>query len=258
MELKSIYRSNLTAFKLTSELKGGAQQNKETGSTQNSSSNSTNINSVLTRREEFFKIASSKSNTTNLTSEYNNLNTLININHFAKEGIDDVSKILDPIINDIQNKNFDNVYYELPTVVNSLKEVADRTTPEGISPLSGNDFIVTEVPPQTLRFPGDVQKAFGLDRTPPPNEYDLGYLQTQLNVFKDETELVLTRLYENITATDVALQNQQAAKTTLSELDSTLLALANNTHTAILNRPEEALTATPTNSNQVKTDLLIE
>jgi len=183
---------------------------------------------------------------------YSSVNSLINLGHIAADGIDEATGLVQSLIDHVNNGDFEKVYQALPQVGSALTDIASRKTPEGISPLSGDDFVIDEQPPKTLRFPTDVRDAFGLTRTPPPDEYDLSVLQEKFDAFRNQSRVVLKAIYQGATSADIATQNAKASMANSNDVDQAA-ALANSAVKAIMARPTEALNASSANlSNSVR------
>ena len=224
MELKSLQNSNLIALKVASR-------------SPTEKANETNQNKLQSSVVSEIRIKGSTA-----TAEYTNANSLINIGHIAADGVDEATSLLNSFISKLDSGDVEGVYQSLPEVGSALTEIADRETPEGLKPLSGIEFAVDENPPRTLRFPSDIREAFGLNRTPPPTEYDLSFLQKTLDAFKDQSKIVLTSIYQAATSADIAAQNLQASSADANDIDQAL-SLATTTQKAITSRPNEALSA---------------
>jgi hypothetical protein len=229
MDLKSVQSSALVAFRVEAK----TLTEKETGSVPEKTA-STRISEGVVKDVQTTKPS--------VSSSYSSVNSLINLGHIAADGIDEATGLVQSLVDQVNKGNFDQVYKELPKVGATLADIADRKTPEGIAPLSGNEFIIEEQPPRTLRFPGDVKNAFGLTKTPPPDEYDLAFLQEKLDAFKDESKSILKNIYEEATAADIAAQNILASGASTNDVDQ-VVALASNTSKAITVSPKEALNA---------------
>jgi hypothetical protein len=223
MELKSLQSSNLIALTVATRTP-----------TERTEPSQDRTNSGV--------VADIKSRTSHSPSSYSSVNSLINLGHIATDGINEASDLVQSLIKHVNDGNFDEVYRALPEVGPALSDIANRTTPEGFSPLSGKEFTINEQPPRTLRVPTDVQDAFGLTRTPPPDEYDLAVLQEKFNAFRNESKTVLNAIYHVATTADIAAQNVQASFAHSADVDQAA-ALARNTRQAITARPSEALSA---------------
>lgn len=175
-------------------------------------------------------------------NSYSSVNSLINLGNIAAYGIDEATGLVQSLIDEVNKGDFEKVYKALPDVGSALSNIAGRKTPEGATPLSGQEFVIDVQPSKTLRFPTDVRDAFGLSRTPPPDEYDLAELQTKFDAFRNESKTILSAIYRGATIADIAAQNMQASAVKVSDVDQAA-ALASNTVKAITQRPQEALNA---------------
>jgi hypothetical protein len=224
MELKSLQNSPLVALKVEAR----------TPSDKTNESEPNRIDPAV--------VADIRTKAAEVPSPYSSINSLINLGHIAADSINEATGLMQSFIKHVNSGNFDEAYKALPEVGSALTDIASRTTPEGFSPLSGQEFTINQQPPRTLRFPTDVQDAFGLTRTPPPDEYDLAVLQEKFDAFRNESKVVLTAIYKGATSADIAAQNLQASFARPNDVDQAT-SLANATGRAITARPAEALGA---------------
>jgi hypothetical protein len=222
MELKSVQDAKLISIKITQPLKEAPV-----------SFSSSNTLGTTTNRASEVQIRSR-----HLESErYLSQNSTINIANVATQGIQEASNLIEGVVASLATEG----KVELGSVSATLEKIAASETPEGTQPLSGEAFsLPIGDPPPTLRFPGDIRAAFGLNTTPPPSEYDLSLLQERLKAFRDQSDAVLKTIYNAAANDDVALQNSKAATTQVDAVDSAL-DLAKTAGKLIANKPQEAI-----------------
>lgn len=222
MELKSLEKINISKVRVE---RRSPEPNVQSAGSERSGTQASILNIRSTeKRNQIFEVR----------------NKLINISNIAALGVEEATEAVKSLTGGRPNGS-----EQVETLTKQLDSIAERSTPDGTRPLTGEPLNVPlEEGDRTFQFPNDIVEYFGLSEEKEPSEETIQEVQSRLEDFRNRSEAIINSIRESATSLEVAAQNSEAALSSVRAVDSAI-DLARNTGSSIALDPGKALDSNP-------------